>query len=170
MKRVTFTYYLKLIVMKKLVLTLSLTIFITVFVAAQDYDTGIGLRLGFSNGLGIKHFFGDRAAVEGILSTRWKGFDLTGLYEIHDEAFDVYRLRWYFGFGAHVGFWNSENTPWGDEVKNYTVIGVDGILGIEYTFESIPINIGLDWKPAFNLSGYAGFWADGGALSLRYYF
>jgi hypothetical protein len=53
---------------------------------------------------------------------------------------------------------------------NYTVIGIDGILGIEYNFEEVPINIGVDWKPAFNLTGYSGFWGDGGALSIRYIF
>ncbi len=156
--------------MKRIVLAFALAVIMGASSAAQDYDTGFGLRLGWSNGLTIKHFFSERSAVEGILSTRWKGFDLTGLYEIHDEAFDLYRLRWYFGFGGHIGFWNGENTPWGVIGDNYTVIGIDGILGIEYTFEGIPINIGLDWKPMFNLSGYSGFWADGGALSLRYTF
>ncbi|HAX94627.1 MAG TPA: hypothetical protein DCY25_11950, partial [Bacteroidales bacterium] len=74
--------------------------------------------------------------------------------------------------GGHIGFWNGDNTydRWGDAGTNYTVIGIDGILGIEYNFEEVPINIGLDWKPAFNLTGYSGFWGDGGALSIRYIF
>ena len=36
---------------------------------AQDYQTGVGLRLGVSNGLTVKHFLSDRAALEGILHT-----------------------------------------------------------------------------------------------------
>jgi len=34
----------------------------------------------------------------------------------------------------------------------------------------VPFNISIDWKPAYNLWGYSGFWADGGALSIRYIF
>ena len=59
---------------------------------------------------------------------------------------------------------------WGEPGTKYTIIGIDGILGIEYNFEEVPINIGLDWKPAFNLTSYSGFWGDGGALSIRYIF
>ncbi|HBZ20540.1 MAG TPA: hypothetical protein DEO60_05385, partial [Bacteroidales bacterium] len=65
--------------MKKIVLTLTLVIFIYAFASAQDYKTGVGLRLGFSNGLTIKHFVSQRSALEGLLSTRWRGFELTGL-------------------------------------------------------------------------------------------
>ena len=158
--------------MKKIILTLTFVIFIYAFTSAQDYNTGIGLRLGFSNGLTVKHFIGQRSALEGLLSTRWRGFEVTGLYEVHNQAFDVERLNWYFGGGGHIGFWNGDNTygRWGDEGVNYTVIGIDGILGIEYNFDAVPINISLDWKPAFNLTGYSGFWGDGGALSIRYIF
>jgi hypothetical protein len=156
--------------MKKIILTLALVIFISAFASAQDYNTGVGLRLGFSNGLTVKHFLSQRSAVEGLLATRWRGFEITGLFEVHNQAFDVERLNWYYGFGGHIGFWNGDNTTWGDVGTNYTLIGIDGILGIEYNFKEVPINIGLDWKPAFNLTGYTGFWGDGGALSIRYIF
>ncbi len=81
-------------------------------------------------------------------------------------------MKWYFGFGAHVGFWNGDYTKhyWGEAGETYTVIGVDGILGLEYSFIEVPINLGLDWKPAFNFIGYSGFRADGGALSICYIF
>lgn len=156
--------------MKKAILTLTLVIFISAYASAQDYNTGVGLRLGFSNGLTVKHFLSQRSAVEGLLSTRWRGFEITGLYEVHNQAFEVDRLNWYFGGGAHIGFWNGDNTNWGDTGTNYTLIGIDGILGIEYNISEVPINISLDWKPSFNLTGYSGFWGDGGALSIRYIF
>lgn len=158
--------------MKKIVTTFIIVIgFITVSYA-QDYRTGIGLRGGFANGLTIKHFIGEKPAMEFIFASRWRGFQITGLYEIHNQAFDVARLKWYYGFGGHVGFWNGDYTYkyWGDQGKDYTVIGIDGILGLEYSFSEIPFNLSLDWKPAFNLVGYSGFWADGGAFSIRYIF
>jgi hypothetical protein len=153
--------------MRKFILSLILIVSIAVMVNAQDYKTGIGLRGGLSNGLTIKHFVSDKAAFEGLLSTRWQGFDITGLYEIHNQAFDVEQLNWYYGFGAHIGTYNASNVPW---KTSGTVVGVDGILGIEYSFKEAPINIGVDWKPAFNLVGNSQFWGDGGALSIRYIF
>lgn len=157
--------------MKKIIITFTLVLFLAVYANAQDYETGVGLRLGFFNGLTVKHFVSDRSAFEGLLETRWRGFEITGLYEAHNPAFEIDRLNWYFGGGAHIGFWNGDYTSgWGDEGVNYTVIGIDGIIGIEFNFEEFPLNIGLDWKPVFNLTGHSGFWGDGGALSLRYIF
>jgi hypothetical protein len=158
--------------MKKIIITLTLVLFIAIYANAQDYETGVGLRLGFSNGLTVKHFISDRLAFEGLLVTRWRGFELTGLFEVHNQAFEIERLNWYFGGGGHIGFWNGDYTydRWGTAGVNYTVVGLDGIIGIEYNFEEFPLNVGLDWKPAFNLTGYSGFWGDGGALSIRYIF
>ena len=137
---------------------------------AQDYTTGIGIRGGYFNGLTVKHFVSNQAALEGIFTSRWRGFQVTGLYEIHNQAFNTPRLNWYYGFGAHIGFWDGNETNWGNRGDNYTVLGIDGILGMEYNFTEIPINIGIDWKPSRNLIGYSGFWGDGGALSVRYIF
>jgi hypothetical protein len=136
---------------------------------AQEYSTGIGIRAGISSGLTIKHFKSKKAAFEGLLTTRWEGFDITGLYELHARAFDADHLNWYYGGGAHIGFYNGNHAYWGTNGRSYTVIGVDGILGLEYTFDEIPVNIGIDWKPALNLVGYSGFWSEG-ALSVRYVF
>lgn len=158
--------------MKKFGLTILLALGCFIFSNAQDYNTGIGLRGGFANGLTIKHFVTQRAAFEGIISSRWRGLELTGLYEVHGRAFNTERMKWYIGFGGHVGFWNGDYAKpyWGEPGTKYTVVGVDGILGLEYSFLEIPFNIGIDWKPAFNFFGYTGFWADGGALSVRYIF
>jgi hypothetical protein len=156
--------------MRKIILTFTLVISVLTIADAQDYNTGVGLRGGFSNGLTIKHFVSRKSAYEGLLSSRWRGFDITGLYEIHNEAFEVEHLNWYYGFGAHIGFWDGDNVSWGKAGATYTVIGLDGILGIEYNFSEVPINIGIDWKPALNLTGFPGFWGDGGAVSIRYIF
>ncbi len=135
---------------------------------SQNYNTGIGIRGGLSGGLSVKHFIGAGSALEGILFTRWAGFGITGLYEIHREI-SAPNFDWYYGFGGHIGFWDGyDDHPYFDDGKSYTVIGVDGIIGIEYTFEVIPLNLSLDWKPALNLSGYSGFWGDEFALSIRY--
>lgn len=158
--------------MKKIVMFCLIMFCLGSMVIAQDYSTGVGLRGGFESGLTVKHFTREKSAFEFILASRWRGFEITGLYEIHNQAFNTERLKWFIGFGGHVGFWNGDYTYkyWGEQDKKYTVVGIDGILGLEYSFSEAPINIGIDWKPAFNLVGYSGFWADGGALSIRYIF
>lgn len=156
--------------MKKHILILALVSLISGYSFGQDYKTAAGLRLGTSIGGTIKHFVGEKSAFEGLLTTRWQGFELTGLYEIHNNAFDVNRLNWFFGFGGHLGFYNGDHTTWGDTGTNYTIVGIDGIIGMEYSFEDVPIVLTLDWKPMFNLTGYTGFWGDALALSVRYYF
>ncbi|MBN1989352.1 MAG: hypothetical protein JW783_08155 [Bacteroidales bacterium] len=158
--------------MKKLGFTILLALACTLYSHAQDYNTGIGLRGGFASGVTIKHFVSSKSAFEGIVASRWRGIELTALYEVHGRAFNTERMKWFIGFGAHAGFWNGDNTSkyWGEQGVSYTVIGVDGILGLEYSFVEIPFNISLDWKPAFNFYGHSGFWADGGALSIRYIF
>ncbi|MCX6253866.1 MAG: hypothetical protein NTV31_05245 [Bacteroidia bacterium] len=157
--------------MKKIIITFLIVFCLVSVSLAQDYRTGIGLRGGFEYGLTIKHFTSEKSAYEFILASRWRGFEITGLYEFHNQAFNVERLKWFLGFGGHIGFWNGTYTRgWGEPGTSYTVAGIDGILGLEYSFSEAPINIGIDWKPAFNFVGYSGFWADGGALSIRYIF
>ena len=137
---------------------------------AQNYNTGIGLRGGFSNGLTIKHFLSPSDAIEGIFSTRWHGINITGLYQVHNYTFGIDELSWYYGGGGHIGFWDGADVGWAHDKAAYTVIGVDGVLGMEYSFVEVPFCISVDWKPALNFVGYSGFWADGGALSIRYIF
>jgi len=151
-------------------LTLAFTLFFAIAMAAnaQDYNTGIGVRGGLFNGLTVKHFIASNTALEGIIWTRWGGFNITGLYEIHANAFDTPRLNWYYGFGGHIGFLDDES-PWFKE-GSHTVIGIDGIIGIEYNIEPIPFNISLDWKPGLNLIGSTKSWVDEVALSIRYIF
>ncbi len=144
------------------------------FAGAQDYYTAVGLRGGASQGVTVKHFVNRYDAIEGILAFRWGGFIITGLYEFEQE-FAEPGFSWYYGFGGHLGHWNSGSTHkphwWKPEYNDgLTIIGVDAIAGLSYTFDRTPINISLDWKPSFNLIGYSGIWADGFAFSIRYTF
>ncbi len=152
--------------MKRIIITalLLLALALTSNVKAQnDYDTAIGFRLGYYNGLTLKHFVSGAGAVEGILFTRaYYGWTLGVLYEHHTPFFDVKQMNWYFGGGAYAGFYDT-----------HTTIGLVGDLGLEYTFKSAPFCISLDWQPyipVINPHKYNGFIGDGGALSIRYTF
>ena len=140
---------------------------------AQDYNTAVGLRLGSSSGLSVRHFIKEDVALEGIVHTRWRGLLITGLYEIHRDIEDVSGLGWFYGGGAHIGSFNSGlgNPYWANnDYKGSTVIGIDGIIGLDYVLEDLPINFSLDFKPAINLINGGGFWGDDFALSVRYIF
>lgn len=154
----------------KLLLIIAITILFSSQLKSQGYTNALGLRGGLSQGATFKHFVSRTDAVEGILAMRWNGFYITGLYERHLDALDVDRLYFLYGGGAHIGFWDgSNNRDWFDEPRSYTILGIDGIIGLEYVFYEIPFNLSLDWKPAFNLIGITNFWGSELALSFRYY-
>jgi len=111
---------------------------------AQEYKTALGIRLSstvpaVNNSISIKHFLNERAAVEGLLSI---GIDdhiaLGALYEIH-KPFSTPGFQWYYGAGAYAGF------------SGPSILGAQGVLGVDYKFENIPLNMSLDWKPELNL-------------------
>ncbi len=153
--------------MKKLVIVLFAGMLSGLALNAQDYENSAGIRLGLSNGISFKHFFTTGDAAEGILTTRWGGFNLTGLLERHKAPFKTDGLYFFYGAGAHFG---SYNNSWFSDSNNHTVIGIDGIAGLEYVLRDLPLNVSLDWKPGINLIGYTGFWADELALTARYIF
>jgi len=155
---------------RKLLFILSYTILTISISEAQEYNTGVGFRLGSYQGITVKHFLNRGSAIEGILATQYNGFYIAGLYEKQQMAFDTPHLDWFYGVGGHMGSWRAgHNYHWENNGKNYTAIGIDGIIGLEYTFD-FPLNIGLDWKPAFNFTSPSGFWGDGIAFSVRYAF
>ena len=137
--------------------------------AQQTYRTVLGLRLNESLGITAKHMLNDRAGIEGIIYTRWRGFNLTGLYAVHYPVFDEPGFRFYMGGGAHVGFFDGEGAPWwdDDDVDDF-VMGIDGQIGLEYTLNKVPLNLALDWKPAINLVGTDDVWFSDLGLSVRY--
>jgi hypothetical protein len=140
-------------------------------IQAQDYHTGLGIRGGFNSGISIKHFYTTDIAIEGVLSTRWNGFKITGLAEWHRPIFDTQGMYFYYGGGAHIGIWDTEKDYYGDPIAgNSFFIGVDGVIGLEYAFQGIPLSLGLDWKPGFEIISDFGFTHDEIALSIRYLF
>ena len=147
--------------------------------AAQDYHTGIGIRLGGLNtGITVKHFVNSQGAIEGILGFGHEHVLLTGLYEVHQPITNAPGLAWFYGGGAHLGFFN-----YGGYYRKYqgrvyyveypgehaAVFGIDGILGMEYKFNKAPLCIGMDIKPFIDIyDGVSGYFD--GAFSFRFVF
>jgi hypothetical protein len=156
--------------MKKILFVFAFLAIVAASVNAQDYKTSLGLRAGLPYGLSIKHFISKTNAVEGILASRWQGFVVTALLENEHWTGNYPGLNWFWGVGAHIGFWDTGNNPNLNANYRGSVIGADGILGLEYTFDEIPLNLSLDVLPSVNLIGSTGWGGINGALTIRYVF
>jgi len=129
--------------MKKILIALILIAGLSFhYASAQEYKTALGIRLSsnpavVSNGITFKYFLNEKSALEGILSFN-DPVAIGGLYEIHNPI-GAPGLQWFYGAGIYFGF-NTTST-----------LGAQGIVGLDYKFQNIPINISLDWKPELNL-------------------
>ena len=129
-----------------------------------SYKTAAGLRLGYPYGVSVKHFANEKSAVEGILGFWYGGLNVTALYEYHQPLGKEPGLKWFAGAGAEFTSWNYGGYSGG-------VFGIDLIAGLDYKLPTAPLNLSLDWKPAFIVSGGAGgFYGGGGGLTARYTF
>jgi hypothetical protein len=141
--------------MKKIIIAsfASVCIFFVGTSSAQTYKTGLGIRLSsapamVNNSISVKHFLTDRSAIEALFSFG-DPLSLGALYEIH-KPFSAEGIQWYYGGGGYVGFVKEFDV---NKNKNETNVnfGAQGVLGLDYKFVNIPLNLSLDWKPELNL-------------------
>ncbi len=153
--------------MKKTILALSLTLVLSTTYA--QYKNAIGGRFGVANGISFKTFGKQNRAFDFILNFQSRNdysyFRFTGLYEIHQAINNADGLRWYYGFGGDIGSSNYKPTD-----TNEVLLGLDGVIGLDYKFNGAPINLALDWKPTLEVSPNTGFVGDGLGLSIRFTF
>ena len=75
----------------------------------------------------------------------------------------LFDLFFYYGVGAHTGFirekklyyTDCDGNDWCEDYyrKLYPVLGLDGLIGAEYRFYSVPITIAIDFKPYLEFFG-----------------
>ena len=141
--------------MKKffIVLLVSISIGAMKTSQAQDYRTAIGVRLSnaspiVNNSISIKQFINDKVAIEGLFSF---GDPLAfgALLEIH-KPLAASGLQYFYGGGGYLGFTKTYNP---NKQKNEIdpSFGAQGVLGLDYKFANIPLNLSLDWKPELNI-------------------
>ena len=155
--------------MKYLLATTFLLLSFSALHAQSDYTGALGLRAGPGFGICGKYFLTRDIALEGLFSSRRRGYELTALGLKHQDIGWHREFNWFYGGGAHIGFseyFDQEN----QYSRNQTTIGIDGMIGVEYTLQAIPLNIALDYKPEINFSGASGVCWYCGGLSVRYVF
>lgn len=129
-------------------------------ISAQEYKMGLGIRLStaqavVNNSVSFKYFLTETNALEGLLS--FDPFALGALYEVH-RPLGAAGFQWLYGGGAYVAFSGESN------------FGVHGIVGLDYKFQNIPLNLTLDWKPELNFVQDIFFEPAAIGLSIRFAF
>jgi len=158
--------------MKKILL-FGIIVIVGVTAKAQSmgssYTTALGVKF-YPGGISLKHFMQPNKAIEGLGYFYSDGVRFTGLYEIHGDITGAEGLRWYVGPGAHIGFWNDEWKRDNPRRDDGVIIGIDGVVGLDYKIKGAPINLSVDWQPSFTFVGYNYFEGGWGGLGIRFTF
>ncbi len=126
------------------------------------YKSAIGAKV-WPFAANFKTFVGNRDRAVELLAYFNNGFRVTGLYEFHTDLTTQGNLKLYVGFGGHAGYY----TKTGD--KDGMTLGVDGVAGLDYKFNKIPLNLALDWQPSFEfITPSTGFQGNRGGLAVRF--
>ena len=170
--------------MKKLLLAVFSIVSLTTFTSlhaqevknasaiSTDYKTAVGIRFSnnmpiVGNAITLKHFVKDNTAIEGYFSFS-DPLALGAMLEFY-KPFSTPGLRWYYGGGAYLGFGKTYDVNKARDV-NTTYFGAQGVVGLDYKFASVPINLSLDWKPELNLVSDINFEPAAIGLSARFTF
>lgn len=135
-------------------------LFFCVAINAQNYVRDAGLRSG--NGFSLatyRQFYKDNRALELFIGYQYQGLRIGGIREYFKPALTKYsdNFRLYYGYGVHSGFsYTNKHTFFNREYRyKWTfspVFGMDGILGLEYTFPEVPLLVATDLKPFYEFS------------------
>ena len=160
--------------MKKLVFALVVAAGIGSFsnLSAQDYKTALGVRLSSSNAMqnnsiSIKQFINEKTAIEGLF-TFGDPLALGALVEFHKPLTPA-GLTYFYGAGGYISFVKKVNVAAGKSTTDPN-FGAQGVIGLDYKFSNVPLNISLDWKPELNIVSDINFEPAAIGFSARFTF
>ena len=141
---------------------------------SQQYNTSLGIKadyssvnLGFAE-LSVKHFFTEQDAFEINAGGGQRFIWLQAMY-LRSQPM-VKEIDWYAGAGIDAGHWSTTSGGREDVPKQEGFwTGINGAIGIEYTFDVVPINLALDTGPTFRVVPDFKFGWNA-ALAFRYAF
>ena len=140
--------------------------------SAQDYKTALGVRLSSANAMqnnsiSIKQFINDKTAIEGLF-TFGDPLSLGALLEFH-KPLSAPGLKYFYGAGGYIAFLKKVNVTT-QKISTEPNFGAQGIIGLDYKFTNIPLNISLDWKPELNIVSDINFEPAAIGFSARFTF
>lgn len=149
----------------RILIAVLFTVLLFTTASAQEKQYQAGFRLGATSGFTGRAISNNEWAFEGILGFRSGGVQVYGLLERRKQLVfpRTDRFSLYYGAGAHIGFvgWHKyyayeyydRHNHW-DRYSNYGfAFGIDGVAGLEYAFQKVPITLGVDFKPFFEFYG-----------------
>ena len=150
-------------------LVTSILLFISFSVHAQQNSLGVGAIIGTPNGLSVKGWIGENAAVDGALSFTL-GENTSSVYlhsdvlihkSLDDEGVDVESgsLQFYYGAGIRLQWF---------EVIDEVYTGIRGPAGITYQIEESPAELFFELVPTIDINPAFRF-SFGGGIGARYY-
>lgn len=144
--------------MRKSIISTIIVLVFASFARAQDYKMALGLRLAsdqsiINNSASFKYFLNEREALEGLVS--FDKFGIGALYERHRQL-GAPGLKWYYGGGAFFSVHPADK------------FGAMGVLGLDYKFPKLPLNLALDWKPELILVKEVGFEPAAVGITVRF--
>ncbi|HUQ97270.1 MAG TPA: hypothetical protein VM010_06370 [Chitinophagaceae bacterium] len=107
-----------------------------------------------NNSVSVKQFINKVVAMEALFSFDPAAIGVLG--EVHQPLSSTQGLRWMFGGGGFVGF------------KNGISLGAQGILGLDYKFSTVPLNLTIDWKPELDFTDEFRFEPAAVGLTARF--
>lgn len=133
-------------------------------------QTAVGFRVS-PDGLGLvgqthiknSYFLEGQANTGGMFGATGRSFNVVALVKsVQPLPYDGWRF--FFGLGGHAGVWDPGYVYEGDEMvlgkgDINTMLGVDGIAGVEYRLKNSPLSFSADYKPAVNLVGDADYFS-----------
>ena len=155
--------------MKKLLFTLIGCVIVFILsvntVQAQNYKTGLGMRIDAGDGntgvgFNVKHFFTRNNAIDANLIF----FDgnVVGLgaeYQYNAPIEGASGLDWYVGVGPNFLFG-----------KHDTAVQIRPVAGLDFKVPSAPIDFAFDWRPMFTINQGSDVNAARFGISIRYAF
>jgi hypothetical protein len=127
---------------------------------AQNYTRDVGVRVGDYFSATGRQFIEEDEALEVMFMIGRRGMTVTLMKEHFQPALRHISDHLYFqyGYGAHLGFRYTDHykilnrTYQLEDYRFSPLLGIDGMVGLEYRFPDFPFTIGLDVKPYFEYS------------------
>ena len=148
---------------RKILLVTAIFFVFTANVQSQSSGFGAGIMLGEPTGISLKNWISKTNAWD--VGIAW-GLGKHNAFHLHgDYLWHKYNLikvnkgilPLYYGVGVRVLFADDSH------------LGVRGVVGLDYLFDSIPLDVFLELVPIFDVVPGTGL-SFNGALGIRYFF
>jgi len=145
--------------MKRLQL-ITAFVFINILAFSQEFKQAVGIRIGYTGGIEYRIFSDELNSYKFLIGSRERGLIAHAIKEWHriDLFPSTDQLSFVYGGGVHIGYerWDQQYYDYNYSyyvTRTAFIAGIDGLAGLEYLFPKVPISLGFEVKPYFDLFG-----------------